>query len=772
MADIEEMLAGLNGPQREAVEEFDHPLLVLAGAGSGKTRVITTKIAYAIRELGIPSFKILAVTFTNKAAGEMQERVLKMVGDAEADSHATVRTFHGFGASMLRRFSDKAGLSPNFSIYDDGDSYDLLKQSFPGQDPKLLRKESRKIGLLKDKGITCQEVRKEGDVLLADCYERYQRALKATGNVDFADLILKSTQLLADPEVADWAHRRYQVVLVDEYQDTNACQFAFLQKLVGPHSFVCVVGDDDQSIYRFRGAEAGNIDAFKRSWPDVRVIKLEQNYRSTPSILNLANSVIKHNHEHDDVKKLWTENKDVAKPQLYYVEDAGKEAELVARMIKQEGDYDHTAVLFRTNAQSGPFEYAFTQPEFRIPYKLVGAMKFYDREQVRDGLALMKLLANSHDVVSFRRMVNKPGRGIGPAALARIEESIQQAGGDCLGGIEDVSGLSKKAQEGVEAFRLVLSDAEALMEEHRLVDALNHLFRASNLYSYYADMDRKEGRTSQEGSRVADFDTLVTQASQYGSDWSAMTEFLQTLALDPTTVGYLDPSAKGGVTLITMHNTKGLEFDHVYVVGLEEGLFPSMMSMDEDPLCTEERRLFYVSVTRARKDLVLCSAARRMRYGQTNPSQPSRFLKEIDPGLVEVHDERAPLYGDDDGLFSSGGWRRGSSLYKHGVGGGWRGMDQLQEKRKRREGITAGTVPLHQGFGPSPKKFQFQVTHDDGAGKTIFHPGERVLSESYGPGTVQQVKSGSGPEVVVVLFDGGKKATFISKYAKLERIAD
>ncbi len=771
MADIGEMLAGLNGPQKEAVLEFDHPLLVLAGAGSGKTRVITTKIAYAIQELGIPSYKILAVTFTNKAAEEMRERVLRMVGEDEADSHATIRTFHGFGASMLRRFSDKANLSPRFAIYDDGDSFELLKKAFPSQDPKILRQQSRKIGLLKDKGVTPAMVRGGGDAQLAQFYEGYQKALDRTGNVDFADLILKSTQLLADPEVADWAHRRYQVVLVDEYQDTNAGQFAFLQKLVGPHSFVCVVGDDDQSIYRFRGAEVGNIDAFKRSWPDVRVIKLEQNYRSTPSILNLANSVIRHNHQKGDLKKLWTENKDIQKPQLYYVEDEVAEAELVAQKIKSVGDYDNTAVLFRTNAQSGSFENVFTRPEFRIPYKVVGALKFYDREQVKDGLAMMYLLANDRDVVSFRRMVNKPARGIGPGAMAKIEASIEAVGGNCIEGLAHAP-LSGKAKEGADAFLRVLKDSSGLLMEDKLVDALNHLFRASNLYSYYADIDRKEGKTSQEGSRVADFDTLVTQASQYGSDWSAMTEFLQTLALDPTTVGYLDPSAKEGVTLITMHNTKGLEFDHVYVVGLEEGLFPSMMSMDEDPLCTEERRLFYVSVTRARKDLVLCSAAKRMRYGQTNPSQPSRFLKEIDPGLVEVHDERAPRYEDDDGLFSSGGWRRGSSLYKHGVGGGWRGMDQLQEKRKRREGITSGAVLLHQGFGPSTKKFQFQVTHDDGAGRTIFHPGERVLSDSYGPGTVQQVKSGNGPEVVVVQFDGGKKATFISKYAKLERITD
>ena len=764
---METLLAGLNGPQKEAVLEFDHPLLVLAGAGSGKTRVITTKIAYAIGELHVAPWKILAVTFTNKAAQEMQQRVQAMLGD-EASSGCTIRTFHGFGAYLLRRFSDKAGLSPRFSIYDDSDSYDLLKKAMPGKDAKIVRQQCKQISLCKDKGITPDMLRKDGKGELADAYRIYQQQLDATGNVDFADLILKATRLLDDPDVKDWAHGRFKVILVDEYQDTNACQFTFLKKLAGPETFVCVVGDDDQSIYRFRGAEVGNIDAFRRTFSDVRTIKLEQNYRSTPSILNLANSVIIHNHKEGDLKKLWTENKDVQKPQLYYVDDEGAEARLVARKLKELGDWDHSAVLFRTNAQSGQFENVFTRPEYRIPYKVVGALKFYDREQVKDGLGMMYLLSNPRDIVSFRRMVNKPPRGIGPGALAKIEEAIPSQDGDCLKALA-CTALGGKAREGANAFLDCLEGARALIDQGKLTDGLSRLFKSSGLVDYYAEQDKKEGKTKEEGSRVADFDTLLTQDGEYGNDWDALSGFLETLALDPTTVGYLDPREKKGVTLITMHNTKGLEFDNVFVVGLEEGLFPSLMSMDEDPLCREERRLFYVSVTRAKKRLFLTSARRRMLFGQTKSGQPSRFLTEIGKGLVDVHDESSM---ERHGLFDDESpWHRGESLYKRGVSGGWRGMDSLGEKRWRREGMSQGVV-LHKGFGEHAKKFSFEVTHKEEGGSTIFHPGEKVLSESYGPGVVQSVSAKGGPEVVTVVFSTGRKATFISKYAKLEKVAD
>jgi DNA helicase-2/ATP-dependent DNA helicase PcrA len=539
--------------------------------------------------LGIPPRQILAVTFTNKAANEMKERAVSMLPDRPDMKECVIRTFHSFGAWVLRMFSDKAGLSPNFTIYDDDASLEVLRKAYSGYDVKVLRGYAKKISLLKDRGVDPTVIQKGPDQLLWEMYRRYQETLRQTGCVDFADLILRTTELLDDPDVAHWAHNRFRMILVDEYQDTNVMQFRLLQKLAGPQAILCVVGDDDQSIYRFRGAEVGNIDSFRKAYPATRVIKLEQNYRSTPSILNVANSVILHNHKGGDLKKLWTENNDGPKPKLFFLHDEQAEASLVARMIKSQGDYDHTAVLFRTNAQSGLFEQEFVKPGYTIPYKVVGALKFYDREQVKDGLSLMYLLCNPKDVVSFRRMVNKPARGIGKTRLAAIEATAEAADNDYIQALKTAP-LSGKAKEGALRFFDLLSECGALLDQAKLSDALQKLFSQSGVIALYTELDKKEGREREGGGRVADFDTLVTQASQYGEDRSALSAFLETLALDTTTIGYLDPADKPGVTLITMHNTKGLEYDNVYVVGLEEGLFPSSMSIDEDPSCEEERR--------------------------------------------------------------------------------------------------------------------------------------------------------------------------------------
>ncbi|HAN43474.1 MAG TPA: DNA helicase UvrD, partial [Sphaerochaeta sp.] len=573
-------------------------------------------------------------------------------------------------------------------------------------------------------------------------------------------------------------------------------------------------GDDDQSIYRFRGAEVGNIDAFKRSWPDVRVIKLEQNYRSTPSILDLANSVIRHNHQKGDLKKLWTENKDIQKPQLYYVEDEVAEAELVAQKIKGVGDYDNTAVLFRTNAQSGSFENVFTLPEFRIPYKVVGALKFYDREQVKDGLAMMYLLSNARDVVSFRRMVNKPARGIGPGAMMKIDAAIDAAGGNCVEGLSHAP-LSGKAKEGADAFLQVLKDSSDLLRENKLVDALDHLFRASNLYSYYADMDRKEGRTSQEGSRVADFDTLVTQASQYGSDWSAMTEFLQTLALDPTTVGYLDPSAKGGVTLITMHNTKGLEYDRVFMVGMEDEIFPGRRDDNTQEDIEEERRICYVAMTRARYELYMFSASSRLRWGSVQRESPSMFLNEIDPSHMEEIDNRfkAKLgakfrfderYNDDYksgygngfgntytskfGGYGSSSGSKGKyssnyvntdnaykSSYDDDFGPGTRHQGPKPSAASKYNIRNNANAAYRSGTAQDSKPSAILVKKADGQdapvpGTITYEVGDRIRSEFYGEGQITGKRNFAGREVLDVKFDSGRTGTFASDKVAFEKI--
>ncbi|MFA6890638.1 MAG: UvrD-helicase domain-containing protein [Sphaerochaetaceae bacterium] len=761
MSEMDKLLNALNPQQKEAVMENSVPLLVLAGAGSGKTRVITTKIAYAVSVLGIPPRRILAVTFTNKAANEMKERACSMLSDRSDMKECVIRTFHSFGAWILRMFADDAGLSSDFTIYDDDASLEVLRKAYAGYDAKVLRGYAKKISLLKDRGVDEATILKSPDHLLGEMYRKYQQTLGETGCVDFADLILRTVQVLDKPEVSQWAHNRFRMILVDEYQDTNVMQFQLLRKLAAQDAMLCVVGDDDQSIYRFRGAEVGNIDSFRRAYPNVRTIKLEQNYRSTPSILDVANSVIVHNHKGGDLKRLWTDNDDGPKPALFFLPDERAEASLVAQMIKENGDYDHTAVLFRTNAQSGLFEQEFVKPGLAIPYKVVGALKFYDREQVKDGLSLMYLLCNRKDVVSFRRMVNKPSRGIGKTALAAIEATAEANGNDYIEALRNAS-LTGKAKDGALSFYDLLAKCNALLEEEKLTDALQNLFSQSGLIASYVELDKKEGKEREEGGRVADFDTLVTQASNYGNDRAALSSFLETLALDTTTIGYLDPSDRPGVTLITMHNTKGLEYENVYVVGLEEGLFPSSMSIDEDPSCDEERRIFYVAVTRAKRRLVLTSCRRRRLYGTTRYNQPSRFLGEIGKGLVEEHEESP----------------QASSF-------GWNGMGSLGERRLHRPSTGDGTRPrqsvsfgfsgsslLHKGFGEKSQGFSYEVTHAEATDGSIFQRGQRVNSGTYGSGYVQEVKKSGSQEVITVRFDSGKVATFLSKYAKLEKISD
>jgi len=755
---IDQLLESLNKEQKEAVLENSRPLLVLAGAGSGKTRVITTKIAFAIEELGLDPYRILAVTFTNKAANEMRDRLVSMLPDRPDTQDCVVRTFHSFGAWVLRRFSDEAGLSKDFTIYDDDDSVALLGKCLPNYEVKEIRAIYKKIGYCKDKGLTPLSPDLGYDSSFPKVFESYERELRATGCVDFADLIGLASNLLDTPSVAQWAHNRFKMILVDEYQDSNMCQFNLLRKLVGPDSLVCVVGDDDQSIYSFRGAEIKNIMSFPSVFANARVIKLEQNYRSTPSILSLANSVIKNNHTGGDLKKLWTDNPEGEKPGLYFVKDERAEAMKVAQMIKIDGNYDNTAVLFRTNAQSGAFENAFTEPQFRIPYKVVGALKFYDREQVKDGLSMMYLLCNHHDVVSFTRMVNKPSKGIGKNAMESIMKQAQDNGGDYFAALRDAS-LSSGARMGADRFLSLYERCSKLLEENKMTETLGLLFSESGLVEYYTQLDRKEGRTRQEGSRTADFDTLVSQASKYGEDREALSQFLEQLALDSTTVGQYDPADKPGVTLITMHNTKGLEYDNVYVVGLEEGLFPSSLSESEEDI-EEERRLFYVAVTRARKRLVLTSAEVRRLYGNIRCNEPSRFLKEIEEGLVTIYKLKPAAMFDDSG---------------------YHGMSMLGERRAHRPSTGDGTQPrtthlysnplLHKGFGTEAKTFEFKETHKENSTKdAIFSIGDRVLSEKYGPGEVVKVRRSGGPEAVEVHFDVGRTATFISKYAQLEKI--
>ncbi len=750
MPDIQTLLGQLNDAQKEAVLENSHPLLVLAGAGSGKTRVITTKIAYAIEELGISPYKILAVTFTNKAANEMKERVQSMLGNRADVSECNIRTFHSFGAWLLRRFGSEIGLGDNFTIYDDDDSLSLLASCFPNYKKRELDPIMRKISYAKDRGLSYNDNLTSigGDATFKRMFEAYERKLHQVGNVDFADLIGRSIELLETKgHILDWVHHRFSMILVDEYQDSNAAQFRLLRDLVGPGTFICVVGDDDQSIYRFRGAEVENILNFPQQYPSTKTVKLEQNYRSTQRILEVANSVIQNNKGRHE-KKLWTDNEQGPKPNLFYVQDEQDEAVRVANILGKDRLFNESAILYRTNAQSVAFETVFKR--MGIPYKVVGALQFYAREEVKDALALLFLLTNTKDEVNFKRMINKPPRGIGPSAQDTILGFSSSSGGDLLIMLKQAiesGNLSTKAKAGSAHFLRMYEHAQKMLTEGELVDCANFLIRESGLLDHYQEIDMQNST-----GKVENLEALVNALSSYDSSLEGLLQFLEQLSLDPTTLGSDDPRDKDGVTLITMHNTKGLEFDRVFVAGLEEEVFPGR-SAESDEDTEEERRIFYVAVTRARKQLFLLSARARKIWGKTSFQHPSRFIDEIDPSLLLVQGMRA------QNTF---------------LGDGYNGFSSLQEKRKNHATSSSwgasGSPIIQKGFGPKAKTFSMKTVNEEKDGEPLFPLGQRVYSDSYGEGEVIALKKSGDREVIEVRFFNGRKATFISKFAQLEKI--
>lgn len=805
MQDMEQYLDALNEPQREAVLENSAPLLVLAGAGSGKTRVITTKVAYCVKELGIAPWQILAVTFTNKAAQEMRQRIQVMLPEVDV-SDTNIRTFHSFGAWLLRRHGERIGLNSNFTIYDDDDSLSLLASCYPDHKKKELDPIMRAISRAKDMGLTPDDDLSDFkvDQRFSQMFQAYENKLRRVGNVDFADLITRSIELLSScPDVQQWVHHRFKVVLVDEYQDSNVAQFNLLKLLVGPSSFVCVVGDDDQSIYRFRGAEVQNILSFPDVYPGTKIIKLEQNYRSTSSILAVASEVIAHNKGRHP-KTLWTENGKGAPPRLIYVEDDRAEAEQVARIIKADGGYDGTAVLYRTNAQSVAFETCFSR--LSIPYKVVGALRFYEREEVKDAIALIYLELNPGDEVNWRRMVNKPPRGIGDMAQDKILSHAVSTDGNIIEAMRRAvaSGdLSGKAAGGAKDFLRVYDEASKRLDSGENADFAEYLIRETGLLEMHQKSDELN-----KTARTENLEALVSAIAQYPSGREGVGAFLEETQLDPTTLGREDPSEKPGVTLITMHNTKGLEFDRVFISGLEEGLFPGRASESDEDL-EEERRIFYVSVTRARKELYLLSAKRRMIWGRTNYQLPSRFIDEIPQELITVQGARpgSGMFGgwggdvrktDFDGYagYGSLGEKRARTSIQYGEGGefSWRkrGSDESWAGGGRKRGMPSnlivpnptkpaglGSVLLKKGLNgvpvpsPMPAKGLADSEKRPVADSSKHFPlGQRVYSDNYGAGEVVQVKDRNGKEIIDVRFDSGRKATFISQYASLEKIGN
>lgn len=652
-----EPLQSLNREQREAVLHTGGPLLILAGAGTGKTRVITVKIAYLIQELGVDPRSILAVTFTNKAAGEMRERAEGMAPEA---SDVMIRTFHSFGAWMLRRNAEAAGLGRNFSIYDDDDAVSLLRTIYPDEQRGSLGRFARMISRAKDYCLTPDHNLDDvsTDPEFPATYRAYEAKLREMGNVDFGDLIYRPIELLRSDELLRRRFRqRFRFILVDEYQDSNVAQYELLKQLADQSTYLCVVGDDDQSIYRFRGAEVRNILTFSESFPNTTIVRLEQNYRSTLPILNVAGAVVNNNASRLG-KTLWTNREGGTRPVIAHLSDQGEEVLYCLDLISREPTAE-TAILYRTNAQSRLFESALIRAE--IPYRIVGTVRFYEREEVKDVLALLRLVANPRDEVAFRRVVNKPARGIGTTSLERILAHVA-ADGDLIRAAMDARAtLSKRAAESVGAFVQVI---ETGIDSHggvKLSEAVEQLTREAGIWGHHAEgNDEITAR-----GKVENLEELVNAASLYPCTAEGLSEFLEAVELDRVRVENENESAR--VTLITMHNTKGLEFDRVVITGLENGLFPRDVDETQDEI-EEERRLFYVAVTRARNELFMTSCSSRRVHGRMTYPEPSQFLKEIPGDLVETGD--SPVLGPA----SSGGdnpYPPGTAVYHDDYGPGY-----------------------------------------------------------------------------------------------------
>lgn len=723
--DIQEALSVLNPEQHQAVVHEGSSLLILAGAGSGKTRVITTKIAWLINQKQVEPYSILSVTFTKKAANEMRERAVAL---EERASSAQIRTFHSFGSWFLRKYSEAAGLESSFTVYDDSSMETLVKKAVPSLSPKEAKLAAHQISLAKDYFLLPEDdlsvIGSEFD--LNYIYDAYQKRLRATGNADFGDLIMLPAIIMdQNQDIADYIHHRFQVIMVDEYQDSNIAQYKLLQKLSGVEencgNYVCVVGDDDQSIYKFRGAEVQNILSFPEKFPGTEIIRLETNYRSTEKILNAASLIVEKN-ENRLGKTLRAARGQGGNPQLVFVDDANQEAMLSADLIKKSvesgGKYSDWALLYRTNAQSLNFEKELLHR--KIPYVVVGSLKFYEREEIKDALSYIALCANPKDEISFRRVINKPSRGIGE----KTQDTILAAGfvdGSYENLIETTekcsAGLSKKAREGAQSFVKIYKTLMDNIENGKnLSDFIQRVVTDSGLNDLHKASDDIEGTT-----RVANLQELANSAVRYECSMQGLLDFLDTINLDRTLELEDEEKTEDAVTLITLHNTKGLEYNKVIITGLEDGVFPRAGKTGAE--LEEERRLFYVGITRAKDELYVTSAAKRCMYGSWQYMQPSSFLKEVSPAF------------DINGRVPYG--------FK-------------QNKSK-------GQTP---SFGKNADQFVNTSYYDDPELAKKWQKGTKVYNDDFGYGVVIKQVITDEDLVINVQFENGAVKKFFPKYQK------
>lgn len=738
----------LNDRQKEAVLHTEGPLLILAGAGSGKTRVLTHRIAYLIEEKGVNPWNILAITFTNKAAGEMRERVDQIVGFGSES--IWVSTFHSTCVRILRRYIDRLGYGTNFTIYDADDQKTLMRDvcKLLQIDTKIYKERSllAAISAAKDEMISPEEfeLNAGGDYhekKIAQVYKEYEHQLKANNALDFDDLLVKTVQLFQTQlDVLEYYQERFRYIMVDEYQDTNTVQFQFVSLLASKYRNLCVVGDDDQSIYKFRGANIQNILSFEKVFEDTKVIKLEQNYRSTGTILEAANEVIANNQGRKE-KRLWTENAQGEKIQFQMFDNAYEEVEYIVddirkRVRETDSSYRDCAILYRTNAQSRMFEEKFVTAN--IPYKIIGGINFYARKEIKDLLSYLKTVDNGQDDLAVRRIINVPKRGIGLTSVNRVQEYALQKDVsfyEALLGVDLIPGIGKSLGK-LESFTAMIEHFKAESGNQKVSELMQEIIDVTG----YVEKLQAEDTVESE-ARLENIDELLNKIVAYEEACedqqipATLNGFLEEVAL----VADIDSLEEDSdyVVLMTLHSAKGLEFPNVYLAGMEDGLFPSYMTItaDDSAELEEERRLCYVGITRAMHHLTLTCAKRRMVRGETQYNKMSRFLKEIPMSLLSS----------------------GMPVEK-----------EAMELPKQRAYAQAKQSFQAKPFGMGGKPVQqFTVKNGNGPGYDV---GDRVRHVKFGEGLVTGITEGGRDYEVTVAFDTAGTKKMFAAFAKLQKI--
>ena len=767
----EEIIEGLNDKQQEAVLATEGPCLVIAGAGSGKTKVLTHKIAYEIAN-GVKPWNILAITFTNKAANEMKERIEKLIGDAAKD--LWMGTFHSICVKILRRYIDRIGYKTDFVIFDTSDQKTLIKECI-----KALKVDDK---LFTDRGVLTEISNGKNEMLepkaygvkyagdfrrekIAELYTLYQQKLKENNALDFDDIINLTIKILTEnPDVLEYYTEKFKYVLVDEYQDTNKAQFMLVSMLASKYGNITAVGDNDQGIYSFRGADISNILNFERDFPGTKIIKLEQNYRCTGNILKAANAVIKHNENKYD-KKLWTQNEEGKIPCIYNGEDEYDEARYIVEQIehlKREEYYKNSdfVVLYRMNAQSRAIEDILMREG--LPYKVIGGLKFYERKEIKDIIAYLRLIHNPADNLSLKRIINEPKRGIGKTSLDKVQEISENSG---IPMYEIIKEADKYELNRVYAnSREFIEQIEYLREQKDKIKISDLIKETLNKTGYTKALELENSVEAE--TRIENLEEFLTVAIEFEEQEAdnTLAEFLENITLSSDIDGMEDQ--EDSITLMTLHSAKGLEYPVVFLVGMEEGIFPGYKSIGEPQALEEERRLFYVGITRAKQYLYLTCAKHRTIFGATSYNQVSRFVQEIPEELLEGYAEMVNS-GSNEDEFKDSGYR-----WSYGKGQTVKTYKMDEEDKKN----TAKILQENKTSG-----FQFrtaesflntikQNNQNSNVDLSKYQVGQRVYHKKFGEGTITKLEQ-EGDDIKVDLeFDKVGHKRLMAKFAGLEII--